>query len=84
MMDAVKAALVGLGVPEGRIRTEAFGTVKRDPTAKSRVSPGVGGKVFFQASNTTAPVPVGSTILDAAEAFLLIVPAAREHAALAA
>jgi ferredoxin-NADP reductase len=34
MMDAVKAALFGLGVPEAKIRTEAFGTVKRNPTAK--------------------------------------------------
>jgi ferredoxin-NADP reductase len=67
MMDAVKAALAGLGVAEGQIRTEAFGTVKRDPTAKSAVSPEVAGKVFFQASNTTAPVFAGSTILDAAD-----------------
>src|SRR5262249_37210383 len=35
MMDTVKAALVGLGVPESQIRTEAFGTVTRDPSAKS-------------------------------------------------
>jgi ferredoxin-NADP reductase len=67
MMDAVKAVLVGLGVPEGQIRTEAFGTVKRDPTAKSRVSPEVAGKVFFHASNTTVPIVAGSTILDAAD-----------------
>jgi len=67
MMDVVKAALVGLGVAQGQIRTEAFGTVKRDPTAKSTVSPEVAGKVFFQASNTTAPVFAGSTILDAAD-----------------
>jgi ferredoxin-NADP reductase/Fe-S-cluster-containing hydrogenase component 2 len=67
MMDAVKAALAGLGVAEGQIRTESFGTVKRDPTAKSAVSREVAGKVFFQASNTTAPVFAGSTILDAAD-----------------
>ena len=67
MMDAVKAALVGLGVPEGQIRTEAFGTVKRDPTAMSTVSPEVAGNVFFQHSNATAPVFVGSTILDSAD-----------------
>jgi ferredoxin len=67
MMDAVKAVLAGLGVAEGQIRTEAFGTVKRDPAAKSAVSPEVAGKVFFQDSNTTAPVFSGSTILDAAD-----------------
>ena len=67
MMDAIKAALTGLGLAEGQIQTEAFGTVKRDPAAKSTVSPEVAGKVLFQASNTTAPVFVGSTILDAAD-----------------
>ena len=67
MMDAVKAALLGLGMPEGQIRTEAFGTIKRDPTAKGAASTAVAGHVFFQASNTTAPVLVGSTILDAAD-----------------
>ena len=67
MMGAVKAALVGLGVPESRIKTEAFGTVKRNPTAKGAASTGVAGKVVFQASETTAPVPVDATILDAAD-----------------
>lgn len=67
MMDAVKSALVGLGVPEGQIRTEAFGTVKRDPTAKGGASTTIAGKVFFQASNTMATVFAGSTILYAAD-----------------
>src|SRR5262249_46772180 len=31
MMDAVKAALLELGVPTGQIKTEAFGTIKRNP-----------------------------------------------------
>ncbi|MCI0428469.1 MAG: FAD-binding oxidoreductase, partial [Nitrospiraceae bacterium] len=67
MMDAIKAALVGLGVPEAQIKTEAFGTVKRDPTVKGDASTEIAGKVFFQASDTTVPVPVGATILDAAD-----------------
>ncbi len=67
MMDAVKAALIGLGVPETQIKTEAFGTVKRDPTAKGAASTEVAGKVVFQASDTAAPVLVGATILDAAD-----------------
>ncbi len=67
MMDAVKSALVALGVAEAQIRTEAFGTVKRDPTAKGGASTIIAGKVLFQASNTTAPVFAGSTILDAAD-----------------
>jgi ferredoxin-NADP reductase/Fe-S-cluster-containing hydrogenase component 2 len=67
MMDAVKAALMGLGVPGELIRTEAFGTVKRDPTARGAGSNQIAGRVVFQTSNVTAPVRVGSTILDAAD-----------------
>jgi ferredoxin-NADP reductase len=67
MMDAVKAGLIGLGLPEAQIRTEAFGTVKRDPTAKGAASAAVAGKVHFLASDTTAPVFAGATILDAAD-----------------
>ncbi len=67
MMDAVKAALVGLGVPDAQIKTEAFGTVKRDPTAKGTASSEIAGNVSFQVSDTIAPVPVGATILDAAD-----------------
>ena len=67
MMDAVKVALVELGVPEDQVRTEAFGTVTRDPTAKGARSSDIAGKVFFQASDTSAPVPVDATILDVAD-----------------
>ena len=67
MMDAVKAALLGLGVPEKQVRIEAFGTVTRDPTAKGARSEDIAGKVIFQASDTTAPVPADATILDVAD-----------------
>jgi ferredoxin-NADP reductase len=67
MMDAVKSALIGLGMAEGQIKTEAFSTIKRDPTAKGGPSTAIAGNVFFQASNTSAPVFVGATILDAAD-----------------
>ena len=67
MMDAVKSALIGLGVAEEQIKTEAFGTIKRDPTAKGGPSTAIAGNVFFQASNTSAPVFAGATILDAAD-----------------
>jgi ferredoxin len=73
MMDAVKAALIGLGLPEDQIRTEAFGTAKRDPTAKGAASTEVAGKAFFQTSNTTAPVYAGATILDTADAAGLFI-----------
>ena len=67
MMDAVKASLIGLDMPETEIKTEAFGTIKRDPTAKGTASTEIAGKVVFQASDTTAPVPVGVPILDVAD-----------------
>jgi ferredoxin-NADP reductase/Fe-S-cluster-containing hydrogenase component 2 len=67
MMDAVKAALVSLGVPPAQIKREAFGTVKRDPSAKVGGSTEVAGRALFRASGVTAPVPVDATILDAAD-----------------
>jgi ferredoxin-NADP reductase len=67
MMDAVKAALLGLGAQESQVKTEAFGTVVRNPTAKGARSNEIAGKVVFQASEMTAPVPVDATILDAAD-----------------
>jgi len=67
MMEAVKAALLKLSVPFAQIKTEAFGTVKRDPTSNSAASTEVAGKVFFQASDMTAFVLVDATILDAAD-----------------
>ena len=67
MMGAVKAALLKLSVPFAQIKTEVFGTVKRDPTSNSAASTEVAGKVFFQASDMTAFVLVDATILDAAD-----------------
>jgi ferredoxin-NADP reductase len=67
MMDAVKAALLGLGMTEANIKTEAFGTIKRDPTARGAASNEIAGRVFFQASNTSAPVTVDATILEVAD-----------------
>jgi len=66
MMDAVKGALLVMGLAEDRLLTEAFGTVTRDPTAKSARSSTIAGSVVFQASDTSAPVPVDATILDVA------------------
>jgi ferredoxin-NADP reductase/Fe-S-cluster-containing hydrogenase component 2 len=67
MMDAVKAALLGLGVHETQIRTEAFGTVTRDPAARRARSTEIAGTVVFQGSDMTAPVPADATILDVAD-----------------
>src|SRR5262249_6369659 len=67
MMHDVKMALLTLGVPEDQIRTEAFGTVTRDPTAKGPRSGSIAGRGIFQVSDTTAPVPEDATILDVAD-----------------
>ena len=68
MMDAVKVALTGLGIVEANIKTEAFGTIKRNPTGRGAGSSEIAGKVFFQASDTSALVAIDDTILDAADA----------------
>ena len=68
MMEAVKAALVGLGLPESQVRTEAFGTVKRDPRMKTGASRKITGRAHFQASSTTVPVAASQTLLEAADA----------------
>src|SRR5262245_38080201 len=68
MMEGVKAALLQLGVPASQIKTEAFGTIKRNPQAGAAALAEVAGTVVFQASNTTAAVAVDATILDAADA----------------
>jgi len=67
MMEATKAALLELGVPSVKIKTEAFGTLKRNPTAKGSVSSEIVGKVVFRTSQTTAAVRADETILDAAD-----------------
>jgi ferredoxin-NADP reductase len=67
MMDAVKAALLSLGLGESQIKSEAFGTIKRDPTARAAASSQLAGNATFRASAATVPVPVGTTILDAAD-----------------
>src|SRR5262249_53225318 len=65
--DSVKAALWDLGVPEDQVRTEAFGTVTRDPAAKTARSTQIVGRVEFHASDASAPVPADATILDIAD-----------------
>ena len=73
MMDAVKVALLQLGMHEANIGTEAFGTIKRDPTAKTAASNEIAGQAVFQASNTTMPVAVDTTLLDAADAASIFI-----------
>ena len=67
MMESVKAALFGLGAAEVQVKTEAFGTVTRNPTAKVARSTEVSGQIWFQASNLKVPVPLDATILEVAD-----------------
>ncbi|MDD5411349.1 MAG: 2Fe-2S iron-sulfur cluster-binding protein [Methylobacter sp.] len=67
MMEAVKAALSELGVPKAQIKTEAFGTIKRDPTAVGARTGAVAGRIQFQRSQVDAAVLEGATILDTAD-----------------
>jgi ferredoxin-NADP reductase/ferredoxin len=67
MMDAVKATLLKLCVPPGQIKTEAFGTGKRDPTKQTDKSGKVLAEIKFLNSGTTAPARAGMTLLDVAD-----------------
>lgn len=67
MMGSTKAALLELTVPSEQIKTEAFGTLKRNPVAKGAVSDKIAGKVNFHSSETTGGVRADETILDAAD-----------------
>lgn len=68
MMTAVKTALFELGVAASNVKTEAFGTITRDPTGRRAHSTETAGRVLFQASDTRVPVSVDATLLDAADA----------------
>jgi ferredoxin-NADP reductase len=67
MMDAVKDAVRALGVDDTRIKTEAFGTVTRDPSVKRTRAADFTGTLVFQASDTTAQAPADATVLDVAD-----------------
>jgi ferredoxin-NADP reductase/Fe-S-cluster-containing hydrogenase component 2 len=76
MMEAVKTAVRALGVEEPRIKTEAFGTVTRDPSAKRTPSSDITGTVMFQASDTTVQASAGATVLDVADAAGIFIDSA--------
>jgi ferredoxin-NADP reductase/ferredoxin len=67
MMDDVKTSLLSLGASETQVRTEAFGTVTRDPAARSGRSAEIAGTVIFRASDISVPAPADAAILDVAE-----------------
>jgi ferredoxin-NADP reductase len=67
MMDAVRASLADLGVPAKQVRTESFGTDKRDPTTKVDRAAKVVAKVSFLGSGATAVAREGMSLLDVAD-----------------
>jgi ferredoxin-NADP reductase/putative sterol carrier protein len=76
MMDAVKSTLIELGLPAGQCKVEAFGTIKRDPTAKAVIKQAVAGHAAFLNSQISLPVPAGATILDVADAANIYIDSA--------
>lgn len=67
MMAAVKQTLQGMGVPDSQVRTEAFGTDKRDPTRRAGGSAKVAGNVLFSRSGKTVAAHEGLSLLEVAE-----------------
>ena len=71
MMDAVRATLHGLGVPDGQVLTELFSTpveqLELDEAAALAAGAGA-SSVEFRRTGKTVPVEHPQTLLDAAEA----------------
>jgi ferredoxin-NADP reductase len=68
MMDAVKKALLEIGVPPSSIFTESFGAEQKQAAPSPTANGTTGTTITFQASQRSVPLPDGQTILDAAEA----------------
>jgi ferredoxin-NADP reductase len=74
MMDAMRANLLDLGVPRDRIKTEAFGPAEKPlqrqaavQAAMAKAHPVTTPTVTFTLSGKAAPLPPGTTVLEAAE-----------------
>lgn len=67
MMDAVKATLSQLGVPSSQVKTEAFGTDRRDPNRKADKSGKTVAKVSFLESHLSVDAREGMSLLDVAD-----------------
>jgi len=72
MMEAIKAMLLELGVPPEQVKTEAFGTAKRQPKPPpapgAEKAPAAAATVTFAKSGKSAPLAPDVTVLEAAEA----------------
>jgi ferredoxin-NADP reductase len=72
MAKSVKGMLAELGVPSSQVHFEAFGTEKRKPGAgdvDKRPTDEESPTATFSISGKSGPLPVGLTILEAAEAI---------------
>lgn len=74
MMDAVRAALLDLGVPSGQVFTEAFGPAEKKEARQAAVQTAMveaagttTPMVTFLISGRSAPLPPDTTVLEAAE-----------------
>ncbi|MBX9792604.1 MAG: 2Fe-2S iron-sulfur cluster binding domain-containing protein [Pirellulales bacterium] len=79
LMEAIKKALLELGVPEKRIKTEAFGLALGKPEPSRALAAPTGGgaeatvstatlpTVSFSLSNKAGPLPPDKTVLDVAD-----------------
>ncbi len=67
MMNAVKATLMGLGALPDQVKTEAFGTDKRDPTRRADQAGKVVAEIRFLSSRKSAPAREEMTLLDVAD-----------------
>lgn len=71
MMDAIKAALIELGVAPEQVKTEAFGATKPTPaaagTTSAPVAPATGPLVTFSTNNKSAKIHAGQTVLELSE-----------------
>jgi ferredoxin-NADP reductase len=74
LMESVKTALLELGVPAGRIKTEAFGPAlgkpepgPQPPTSESVAAAVTLPTVTFSLSDKSAPLPPDKAVLDVAD-----------------
>ena len=71
MMDAVKALLTGLGVPEDQVKTESFGPTRPIPAAAGTTAkptaPATGPLVTFSKNNKSAKIHADQTVLELSE-----------------
>lgn len=74
LMESVKGALLELGVPAGRIKTEAFGPAlgKPEPTPPPATVDGTAARsalpiLTFSVSDRSAPLPPDKAVLDVAD-----------------